>query len=168
MSVRLARNPRSQSPEPAFKLAGMRTRARPRRSDIAVLSMLLENSHPASPLAADGRRHCRRLPLLHQVRLPVETDYSCAIVSRSVSPRVSRAEYVRQLRARRVNAGRCKDCGRRRYRFKWRCVKCQAAETKRWRRKYPPRFWSMPLTPAQRARRNRKRLADFLRQLERA
>jgi len=25
MSVRLARNPRSQSPEPAFKLAGMRT-----------------------------------------------------------------------------------------------------------------------------------------------
>jgi len=26
MSVRLARNPRSQSPEPAFKLAGMRTK----------------------------------------------------------------------------------------------------------------------------------------------
>jgi hypothetical protein len=83
----------------------------------------------------------------------------------TVRPVKSRRAYHAAYTRARVASGRCKDCGRQRRSFKWRCDRCQRRERKYWASRYPEGNWSWFL-----ARRadyvQRARIRRFIEKLE--
>jgi hypothetical protein len=114
------------------------------------------------------RKPAVQRPLPPVQRPPVVSDFSNPIVSKPVKP-VRKAktstERVQAMRARRLVAGRCADCGKRRRKFGHRCVDCQRRQRIYHRAHYRPNFATMPPTAREQRRRNRKRLAAFLAKL---
>lgn len=92
---------------------------------------------------------------------------------------ITRKDYLRAYTLRRVAGGlcrccgRCRGCGRHRQRrcscgrtpaFKWRCGRCQAKHRQQ-AKKYGNNFATMPKRETAEQRRQRERMATFLRKM---